>query len=254
MNLRDYFTIFFAVLSSLFSYAKSRFRIVCGELLRIEDSPYMVSIYHIKTHICAGSLVTMEKVITAAHCVADKEAKILVVKAGVTNRVSETGQCRTGMEVFISYAYEAKTYHMDIAGIKLSTPFIKSPQVSTIPICSTQLTPNTPMEVSGWGSTSESSKDTVAELRTTVVHIIAKTLCANNYHTKGTTVTKIMICAGLNGKDTCHGDSGTPGVVGGELCAVVSCGVGCGRPEFPGIYTDMTNKNVQWFIDKFMNC
>ncbi|XP_067634868.1 trypsin delta-like [Eurosta solidaginis] len=253
MYLRNYFTFLFALHSCVLCYANSRFRIVGGELSSIEATPYMVSIYFDEKHECAGSLVSMEKVITAAHCLQDRPARLFMVQAGVTNRVRETGQCRAVEKTYIPSTYKANTRNMDIAAIKVSEPFCESPQVSKIPICSTELTPTTPMQVSGWGSISERRRDHVAKLRTTVVPIIATSDCANKYRRIRKCLTKTMLCAGLGGSDACYGDSGAPGVVGGELCAVVSFGRGCGRSEFPGVYTNITNKNVLKFIEKLPN-
>uniref|UniRef100_A0A7N5JT82 Kallikrein related peptidase 8 n=1 Tax=Ailuropoda melanoleuca TaxID=9646 RepID=A0A7N5JT82_AILME len=54
-------------------------------------------------------------------------------------------------------------------------------------------------------------------------------------------VTDAMICAGnSNGADSCQGDSGGPLVCGGVLQGITSWGSDpCGRPDRPGVYTNI---------------
>ena len=61
-----------------------------------------------------------------------------------------------------------------------------------------------------------------------------------------------MLCAGSDGKDTCQGDSGGPifvAVDGGyRLLGVVSFGVGCADPDYPGVYTQLSAPDIASFI------
>ena len=54
-----------------------------------------------------------------------------------------------------------------------------------------------------------------------------------------------MLCVGEEGKASCQGDSGGPLVCDGELCGVVSSGVGCAQAEYPGLYTRISNY-IEW--------
>lgn len=62
-----------------------------------------------------------------------------------------------------------------------------------------------------------------------------------------------MLCAGVLGsKDACTYDSGGPIVYIGEnaveLCGIISFGISCASPKFPGVYTDVNY--VRPFIEQ----
>ena len=77
------------------------------------------------------------------------------------------------------------------------------------------------------------------------VPLVTNAQCFQNYNGY-IGITSSMICAGYpeGGKDSCQGDSGGPLICneGGKavLTGVVSIGLGCAAPNFPGIYARVT--------------
>jgi trypsin len=72
------------------------------------------------------------------------------------------------------------------------------------------------------------------------VYIIPREECNKAYAAYGG-ITDNMICAGVpgGGKDACQGDSGGPLVFGRFLVGIVSWGVGCALPNYPGVYSNI---------------
>ena len=81
--------------------------------------------------------------------------------------------------------------------------------------------------------------------------------CTNNYNYTSEEIDDTMLCAVVpgGGKDACTGDSGGPLVIVTgtgeeermELVGVTSWGRGCGKPEFPGVYSRVTT-NLDWIL------
>merc|ERR1712200_259966 len=96
--------------------------------------------------------------------------------------------------------------------------------------------------VSGWG-TLESGGSSPSELQWVAVPTVTNEQCSQAYNNG---ITDSMICAGLpeGGKDSCQGDSGGPFVCRDDgkavLTGVVSFGIGCALPDYPGVYARVT--------------
>lgn len=59
-------------------------------------------------------------------------------------------------------------------------------------------------------------------------------------------ITTFMMCAGTfaGDVDSCNGDSGGPFVIDNTLYGIVSWGIECAHPDYPGVYT-----NVAYLMD-----
>jgi trypsin len=61
----------------------------------------------------------------------------------------------------------------------------------------------------------------------------------------------VMVAAAARGKDSCQGDSGgplfNPGTIRTQV-GVISSGLGCARPRYPGAYTEVNNPGISTFI------
>jgi trypsin len=94
--------------------------------------------------------------------------------------------------------------------------------------------------VTGWGTLSSGSSSLPRQLQVVTVPIVSRTECNDAYIEYGG-ITDNMVCAGITGggKDACQGDSGGPLAIDGQLVGLVSWGIGCGEPSFPGVYSNI---------------
>ena len=97
--------------------------------------------------------------------------------------------------------------------------------------------------VTGWGYINEDSESPKI-LQKVEVPTISDEECREVYGSH--VILDSNLCCGYpeGGKDACREDSGGPLYCNGYLAGVVSWGHGCGRPNYPGVYTE-----VSYYVD-----
>lgn len=138
----------------------------------------------------------------------------------------------------------------DIALIELSSP-LNCTYCKTIPLG--QIVPHEGQNgsLAGWGITKMTSLDPWPILQVADVPIVDYEKCEANYIKIDQPLTDNMFCAGYlekGGVDSCVGDSGGPIVVDGNLVGVTSWGHLCAQPNYPGVYTLVSNF-LKWIND-----
>ncbi len=215
---------------------------------------------------CGGSLIDLDYVLTAAHCISDSNDDIvsptsLDVVAGVHDLWDpETGHQRRDVAQIIRHpGWDKDTFDNDLAVLRLSSPVTLGPTAGGTKIDIVSLTPpgtgsltGVDATTTGWGALSYGGGYPTS-LREVVVPILSNATCENwldgtygNYDW----VTINMICAGYpqGGKDACQGDSGGPLVYpmpAWKLAGIVSWGIGCAAPTSPGVYTRVS-QYINW--------
>uniref|UniRef100_A0A1I8ML77 Peptidase S1 domain-containing protein n=1 Tax=Musca domestica TaxID=7370 RepID=A0A1I8ML77_MUSDO len=234
-------------------------RIVNGKIIHIADAPYTVQITDaFGLWICGGTLVSDQFVVSAAHCFESRHPRELRVYAGANLREHYGSE---GTEYRVSKLWNHPEYifkhdprkvneHMDVAVLKLAKPVEFGETVRAVRMCNKPLQAEELIRIVGWGRV-EFRGEQSNELRSIDVPVFSHEQCVAMHEDSVTKITHSMVCAGLPGdKDACQGDSGGPAIRKGELCGIVSWGVGCADKNHPGIYTSIPV--VRDFIDECM--
>nr|AAZ78212.1 trypsin [Blattella germanica] len=213
-------------------------RIVGGENANIEDLPYQLQFEYYGSLMCGASIISSDWVVTAAHCVDGVSADEASFRAG-SSASGSGGSVHQASQLSANPQYDYWTIDFDIAVARVSTPFSFGAGVQAISLATSEPSAGEVATVSGYGTTS-SGGSLPNQLQVVQVPIVDRQQC-NEAYADYDGITANMICAAVpeGGKDSCQGDSGGPLVVGGKLAGIVSWGVGCGSPGYPGVYSNV---------------
>ncbi|XP_055642588.1 trypsin-1-like [Toxorhynchites rutilus septentrionalis] len=213
-------------------------RIVGGFEISIEDAPHQVSLQTRGSHICGGSIISTKWVLTAAHCTDGSSVSSLTVRVGSSKHASGGEVINISRIVqHPQFSYSTIDYDYSLLQLKSDLKLGGNVQKIALPGQDEPVEDGTLCEVTGWGNT-QNAAESRAILRAAYVPAVNQTSCDKAYTIYGG-VTDRMICAGYQqgGKDACQGDSGGPLVANGTLVGIVSWGLGCAQPNYPGVYS-----------------
>ncbi|XP_054152606.1 transmembrane protease serine 9-like [Oppia nitens] len=220
-------------------------RVVGGEDAKLEDAPYQVSFlaqgWLGKSHICGGSLLSANKVITAAHCCDGQTASQLEVRWG-GNKRSSLPYGSPVKSLSVHKDWNTNTIDNDYCILTLTSSATETNGVKFVKLAATTPGDGTAATLTGWGRTSGSGS-LPETLQKADLNIIGPDKCQAGW-TGVNDITKAMVCAGHLSRSGCNGDSGGPLVSGGVQVGIVSWGAsGCPANTVtrPTVYADVAN-------------
>ncbi|KAI1280728.1 Serine proteinase stubble [Halotydeus destructor] len=226
-------------------------KIVGGELTKYGEVPWQAAVvkrqYFNQKISCGGALINKKTPATnlrlrlGDYNLRGNTEKFSHEEYGVKRKV-------------VNEDYNPATYQNDIALLELSTEVNFKQHI--IPVCLPEKDLNSTGEyatVTGWGRTSYGVPTSPGVLQKVDVRVLNTTTCQEWMKDVGRKekIYPNMLCAGYKegGKDSCQGDSGSPLTLKKDgramLIGLVSWGVGCARPNLPGVYTRIS-QFIEW--------
>merc|ERR1712038_644564 len=229
--------------------------------------PETVNLYQ-----CGGSLIAPGVILTAAHCV-DKFRQTpteLKIRCGEWDTQNQTEpyphQDRYVQALNIHPEFDGRNLHNDFAVLFTSEDFVLSSHIDTVCLPQAEeLFDGTTCFATGWGKDKFGSAGQYqVVLKEIDLPVVSNYECQDKLRStrlgQKYKLHDSFICAGgVNGKDTCKGDGGSPLVCPSKYdpntyvqAGMVAWGIGCGEDGTPGVYASVS-KALCW-IDYAMSC
>ncbi|KAF5284159.1 hypothetical protein FQR65_LT00159 [Abscondita terminalis] len=216
-------------------------KIVNGNNASIRTFSYHVGVEYNSSYLCGGSIVSLKRIVTAAHCTNTRFNVSLYKVRGATSIVNSGGILFDVTEIRQHPRFNVTTYDFDVSVLVLKNDLPIGPGIQIVPTQpkGQEIPDGYSCVVTGWGAAYWGGNLT-KQLQEVTLPKYNSRRCAS-FH--DSIITENMVCFGYEegGKDACTGDSGGPLVCNRYLGGIVSWGRECALPQKPGVYTKVSN-------------
>merc|ERR1712107_487775 len=230
-------------------------RIVGGQETEENEYPWQVALvstgwWHYPW--CGGTLISSTHVLTAAHCVYEKEASDIQVLLREHNTADSVIKTADVAEIINHPDWDRPTIDNDYAILRLAKPvkFNKKVAPACLPADTAATYAGVLGTVTGWGKLKHTDTHKSTTLQEVDLTVTTQSDCIKAYGNWN--ITANMICAAATGKSTCTGDSGGPLIAqeNGRYAVIGIVSFGCQRyPDvYPSVLARVTEK-MSWILE-----